>query len=213
MSADDAVCPMHGAREPYTWGYSSKEPGCTCPETTPDETVSTDGAPFGYDQSHDQTPDDAAPTRCPRCAGTNGNHVEVHVRHGNGGGHNEPCPNAPTPDDAARAEAERLYPTRHLFRGAYLRGRADERAQAEGAGSSLSTQEGYEWLVDHDKQVRAHERARIAARRDEAVEAAANVNLSPPEECDCDLPPMHLDEDAAEAVANAVLAALGVSDR
>lgn len=36
-------------------------------------------------------------TTCPRCAGTNGNHGMVHVRHGNGGGHNEPCPN--TPDD------------------------------------------------------------------------------------------------------------------
>lgn len=32
---------------------------------------------------------------CPRCAGTNGNHGLVHVRHGNGGGHNEPCPNTP----------------------------------------------------------------------------------------------------------------------
>ena len=30
--------------------------------------------------------------RCPSCAGTNGNHGYVHVRHGNGGGHNEPCP-------------------------------------------------------------------------------------------------------------------------
>lgn len=28
---------------------------------------------------------------CPRCAGTNGHNL-VHVRHGNGGGHNEPCP-------------------------------------------------------------------------------------------------------------------------
>lgn len=33
---------------------------------------------------------------CPRCAGTNGNHGQVHVRHGNGGGHNEPCPNTPS---------------------------------------------------------------------------------------------------------------------
>jgi hypothetical protein len=32
---------------------------------------------------------------CPRCAGTNGHHGKVHVRHGNGGGHNEPCPNTP----------------------------------------------------------------------------------------------------------------------
>lgn len=37
--------------------------------------------------------------RCPRCAGLNGYHGSVHVRHGNGGGHNEPCPNTPTPDD------------------------------------------------------------------------------------------------------------------
>jgi hypothetical protein len=37
-------------------------------------------------------------TTCPRCAGTNGNHGQVHVRHGNGGGHNEPCPNTPAPD-------------------------------------------------------------------------------------------------------------------
>lgn len=37
-------------------------------------------------------------TLCPRCAGTNGNHGLVHVRHGNGGGHNEPCPNTPAPD-------------------------------------------------------------------------------------------------------------------
>lgn len=37
-------------------------------------------------------------TTCPRCAGTDGRHGLVHVRHGNGGGHNEPCPNAPTPD-------------------------------------------------------------------------------------------------------------------
>lgn len=34
-------------------------------------------------------------TTCPRCAGTNGNHGLVHVRHGNGAGHNEPCPNTP----------------------------------------------------------------------------------------------------------------------
>jgi hypothetical protein len=33
--------------------------------------------------------------RCPRCAGLNGYHGSVHVRHGNGGGHNEPCPNTP----------------------------------------------------------------------------------------------------------------------
>lgn len=37
--------------------------------------------------------------RCPRCAGLNGYHGSVHVRHGNGGGHNEPCPNTPTPDE------------------------------------------------------------------------------------------------------------------
>lgn len=35
---------------------------------------------------------------CPRCAGTDGRHGSVHVRHGNGGGHNEPCPNTPAPD-------------------------------------------------------------------------------------------------------------------
>lgn len=41
---------------------------------------------------------------CPRCAGTNGHHGKIHVRHGNGGGHNEPCPNTP-PTPAAE-----LYP-------------------------------------------------------------------------------------------------------
>lgn len=30
--------------------------------------------------------------RCPRCWGTVGQHGFVHVRHGNGGGHNRPCP-------------------------------------------------------------------------------------------------------------------------
>lgn len=85
-----------------------------------------------------------------------------------------------TPDDAARAEADRLWFSGEHgspvdWRGGYVRGRADERAQAEGAGSSLSTQEGYEWLVDHDKQVRAHERARIAARRDKAAAAVAEI--------------------------------------
>lgn len=39
-------------------------------------------------------PLDPSKATCPRCAGTNGNHGKVHVRHGNGGGHNEPCPNA-----------------------------------------------------------------------------------------------------------------------
>ena len=33
-------------------------------------------------------------TVCPRCAGANGNHGLVHVRYGNGGGSNEPCPRA-----------------------------------------------------------------------------------------------------------------------
>lgn len=32
-------------------------------------------------------------SRCPRCGGLDGVHGLVHVRHGNGGGHNEPCPN------------------------------------------------------------------------------------------------------------------------
>lgn len=31
--------------------------------------------------------------RCARCGGTQDAHGLVHVRHGNGGGHNEPCPN------------------------------------------------------------------------------------------------------------------------
>lgn len=162
------------------------------------------------------TPDNVTPTRCPRCAGTNGNHGEVHVRHGNGGGHNEPCPNAPTPDDAARAEADRLWFSGEHgspvdWRGGYVRGRADERAQAEGAGSSLSTQEGYEWLVDHDKQVRAHERARIAARRDKVARdacprnhVARNTEHEPDRDIECQWSDWHTD---------AVLAALGVSDR
>lgn len=32
---------------------------------------------------------------CPDCWSTGGNHSFVHVRHGNGGGHNEPCPRVP----------------------------------------------------------------------------------------------------------------------
>lgn len=36
-----------------------------------------------------------APERCNRCWHTLPNHGLVHVRHGNGGGHNEPCPNTP----------------------------------------------------------------------------------------------------------------------
>jgi len=32
--------------------------------------------------------------RCPKCLGVNGQHNELHVRHGNGGGHNESCPRA-----------------------------------------------------------------------------------------------------------------------
>lgn len=38
-------------------------------------------------------PDD----RCLRCGGVGGAHGKVHVRHGNGGGHNEPCPLAQEP--------------------------------------------------------------------------------------------------------------------
>lgn len=34
------------------------------------------------------------PDRCPDCGGMNGRHGLVHVRHGNGGGHNELCPRA-----------------------------------------------------------------------------------------------------------------------
>lgn len=44
---------------------------------------------------------------CPRCAGTNGNHSQVHMRHGNGGGHNEPCPNTPPALPSRPAD---LYP-------------------------------------------------------------------------------------------------------
>jgi len=33
-------------------------------------------------------------TRCPKCGGLNGAHNLVHVRYGNGGGGNKPCPNA-----------------------------------------------------------------------------------------------------------------------
>lgn len=44
---------------------------------------------------------------CPRCAGTNGNHGQIHVRHGNGGGHNEPCPNTPPAPPTPAAD---LYP-------------------------------------------------------------------------------------------------------
>lgn len=36
--------------------------------------------------------------RCPACGGTNGTHGLVHTRHGNGGGHNRPCPNAASAD-------------------------------------------------------------------------------------------------------------------
>ena len=36
----------------------------------------------------------APATPCPRCGGI-GTHGTVHVRHGNGGGHNTPCPDAP----------------------------------------------------------------------------------------------------------------------
>lgn len=32
--------------------------------------------------------------RCVHCGGLGGVHGLVHVRHGNGGGHNEPCPAA-----------------------------------------------------------------------------------------------------------------------
>lgn len=31
---------------------------------------------------------------CPDCDGSHGNHGLVHIRRGNGGGHNEPCPHA-----------------------------------------------------------------------------------------------------------------------
>lgn len=47
---------------------------------------------------HDHTPRATRPSDlelagpCPRCGGMNGSHGIVHVRHGNGGGHNEPCP-------------------------------------------------------------------------------------------------------------------------
>jgi hypothetical protein len=33
----------------------------------------------------------------PKLRGINGNHSLVHIRHGNGGGHNEPCPRDPRP--------------------------------------------------------------------------------------------------------------------
>lgn len=38
--------------------------------------------------------------RCPDCDGRGGVHGFVHVRHGNGGGHNEPCPNREESDRA-----------------------------------------------------------------------------------------------------------------
>ncbi len=41
------------------------------------------------------TPDTYRPgayAHCPKCHGALPNHGLVHVRHGNGGGHNEPCP-------------------------------------------------------------------------------------------------------------------------
>ncbi len=34
----------------------------------------------------------AAQAFCASCGGSNGHHLLVHIRHGNGGGHNEPCP-------------------------------------------------------------------------------------------------------------------------
>ena len=43
------------------------------------------------------------PAPCPRCGGV-GTHGMVHVRHGNGGGHNVPCPEA-RPDQHGNAEA------------------------------------------------------------------------------------------------------------
>lgn len=46
------------------------------------------------EQHPDEEPGPAAP--CPRCGGPNGAHGVVHVRHGNGGGSNRPCPDAPT---------------------------------------------------------------------------------------------------------------------
>lgn len=49
---------------------------------------------------HDETtqPEAGEPTpRCPSCGQVGGGHGMVHVRHGNGGGHNEPCPKAGEP--------------------------------------------------------------------------------------------------------------------
>lgn len=55
-----------------------------------------DGAVDGINQAKSelQAAIDALPAeaRCLRCGGFGGNHGLVHVRHGNGGGHNEPCP-------------------------------------------------------------------------------------------------------------------------
>lgn len=34
-------------------------------------------------------------SRCPTCMGADGNHNPTHIRHDNGGGHNEPCPRDP----------------------------------------------------------------------------------------------------------------------
>lgn len=43
-------------------------------------------------------------TVCPRCGGLDGHHGLVHVRHGNGGGHNVPCPRkVPTMWEAIQA--------------------------------------------------------------------------------------------------------------
>lgn len=41
------------------------------------------------------------PERCSRCGGRGGRHGSVHVRHGNGGGHNEPCPQVSHRDEVA----------------------------------------------------------------------------------------------------------------
>jgi hypothetical protein len=50
----------------------------------------------GTEASADHSDTEALAARCSRCGGKAGQHGFVHVRHGNGGGHNEPCPLTPS---------------------------------------------------------------------------------------------------------------------
>jgi len=70
----------------------SDRPRIVCEDDDPDSDWRI-CAPADLEPVTDESADAvAAQAFCPNCGGRNGHHLLVHIRHGNGGGHNERCP-------------------------------------------------------------------------------------------------------------------------